>query len=455
MWVGEDSPLPNVRGMRKDVLEACRRLGPTIIRWPGGTPAGVYHWREGVGPRAQRVPALATWQPNLIEPYTFGTHEFIDFCREIGAVPYLNVNVGTGSPEEAANWVEYCNRTGKTRYAALRATNGHQEPFGVKYWGIGNELYNEAAEVGHMNAEQHAQAVIAYAGIMRRIDPDIKIVAGGGYTGDWNSLLLQKAGHTIDFISMHPYYAEDDHYRLVACPLQAEMRMKNWRELIDKFKTQASGGAQLRRVLIAVDEWDSWHGTTGPYYKLQLSDGLFSAGMFHVFLRNCDSVGMANYCDMVNSDPCGMIVTDASRVYIDPMGLAFELYRHHSGTTVLDVKTEVACYDVGEISGMPVNYVPYLDCVATIDEQKGKLYVAAINRHKDQSIRGDVDLKDLGVNTTGVVRELNAPDVTTANDFDSPNEVSVREHSAPIVGPRFDYVFPAHSATLLELSLRR
>jgi alpha-N-arabinofuranosidase len=290
---------------------------------------------------------------------------------------------------------------------------------------------------------------------MRRIDPDIKIVAGGGYTGDWNSLLLQKAGHTIDFISMHPYYAEDDHYRLVACPLQAEMRMKNWRELIDKFKTQASGGAQLRRVLIAFDEWDSWHGTTGPYYKLQLSDGLFSAGMFHVFLRNCDSVGMANYCDMVNSDPCGMIVTDASRVYIDPMGLAFELYRHHSGTTVLDVKTEVACYDVGEISGMPVNYVPYLDCVATIDEQKGKLYVAAINRHKDQSIRGDVDLKDLGVNTTGVVRELNAPDVTTANDFDSPNEVSVREHSAPIVGPRFDYVFPAHSATLLELSLRR
>jgi alpha-N-arabinofuranosidase len=444
--------------MRRDVLEACRRLGPTIIRWPGGTPAGVYHWKEGVGPQAKRVPALATWEPNLIEPYTFGTHEFIDFCGEIGAAPYLNVNVGTGSPEEAANWVEYCNRVGKTRYATLRAFNGHQEPFGVKYWGMGNELYNEA-EVGRMNAEQHAQTVIAYVGIMRRVDSDIKIVAGGDerpncLSDDWNRLLLQNAGHIIDFISMHPYYSEDDHYRLVACPLQAEIMVKNMGELIDKFKTETAGGAQPRRVLIAVDEWDSWHGTAGPYYKLQLSDGLFSAGMFHVFLRNCNRVGMASYCDMVNSDPCGMIVADTNRLYIDPMGLAFELYRHHSGTTVLDVKTEVASYDVGKISGTPVNWVPYLDCVATIDEQRGKLYIATINRHKDQNIRGDVDLRDLDVNKTGIVRELNAPDVTTANDFDSPNEVAVREHSVTVVGPRFEYVFPAHSATLIELSLR-
>jgi len=466
VWVGEDSALANIRGMRKDTLEANRRLGPTVVRWPGGTGAGVYHWMEGIGPQAKRVPALATWRRDMVEPYTFGTYEFIDFCREIGAEPYINVNVGTGSPEEAANWVEYCNRSGKTRYAALRASNDRPEPFGIKYWGIGNELYSPG-EIGHMNPEQHAQAVLAYAGIMRRVDQNIKIVAVGHTgeffgqnTGDeWNRRLLETAGKAIDFISLHRYYHEDDHYRLLACPIQTEIVLGNWRKMIDEYRPKAVVGAKPERVLIAVDEWNSWHGNTGPYYKLPLSDGLFSALMFHVFIRNCDIVGMANYCNLVNSDPCSMIVTNQDRVYINPMGLAFELYRRYTGSTAVHVKAEVDGYDAGKISTagesstMPINHVPYLDSVATIDEQRQKLYLSVVNRHREQDIDCAVELKDLSVNKRGVVRELNAPDATTVNDFDSPNNVTVRERNVAIAVPRFDHVFPAHSATVIELSL--
>lgn len=164
VWVGEDSPIPNTRGLRSDVLEATREMGPTIVRWPGGCPADVYHWLDGVGPRDSRPGSvlMTQWSKGVDETNAFGTDEFVDFCRQTGTEPYINVNVGTGTPEEAANWVEYCNHSGRTKYAALRVENAHPEPFDVRYWGIGNELYGRW-EVGYMKAGDYADAVLAYA----------------------------------------------------------------------------------------------------------------------------------------------------------------------------------------------------------------------------------------------------------------------------------------------------
>lgn len=461
VWVGEDSSLPHVRGFRQDVLDAHRRLSPTILRWPGGSGCQTYHWKEGVGPQAGRVPAR-TWDPDLIEPHTFGTREFIEFCRQIGAEPYVNVNVGTGSAEEAADWVEYCNRSAmtvagssapvKTRYAALREAHGSPAPFGVKYWGIGNELH-EPYEVAQLTADEHARVVLAYSRLMRDANRDIQIVAVG-HTEEWNRVLLQKAGHQIDFLSMHRYYHENDYHRLLACPLHLEAVVKSWRKVIDEPRPALPRNARPRRITVAIDEWNCWHWGLGSYHKSALTDGLFSAGMFHAFLRHCDIIGMANFCNTVNSDPCGMIVTDTNRLYINPMGLAFELYRHHTGNTVLDVETGVEGYDAGEVLGIPLHRVPYLDCVATTDASQRTLFVAVINRHRTQDIRTTVRIDALHVAPTAVVRELNAPEATTVNDLDSPNNVAVKQRPLEGAGRGFDYVFPAHSASIIELSLR-
>jgi len=461
IWVGEDSSIPNTRGLRSDVLKATQEMGPTIVRWPGGCPADVYHWADGVGPRESRpVSALvAHWSRGVEETNAYGTHEFIDFCRKTGAEPYINVNVGTGTPEEAANWVEYCNRTGRTRYTALRVGNAHPEPFDVRYWGIGNEIYG-SWEVGCMTASDYARTVLEYAKVMRMVDPTIKIVAVGHHRRDnWNYPLLKEAGSQIDYLSIHQYYHHEDYYRLVASPLEAEEKLKRLASLIE-----AVGSSQERSTQIAFDEWNVWHADAGPeafYQRLTLQDGLFTAGMFNVFHRMCDSVGMANLCDLVNSGPCGPIVTDEQgRLVVNPMYLVFQLYRHHSGDIALQCEVDVDSYDARDASAGPedavfqeqMKHVPYLDCSATLDEGTGRLCLAVVNRHKDEDIACEIELRDFVPVGNGRIFELNAADVRSANDFDSPGEVGVSERELAEPAQDMAYVFPRHSVTLLEFA---
>ena len=451
IWVGENSSIPNVRGLRKDVLEATKKMGPTIIRWPGGCPADVYHWLDGVGPREERPQTVLPtfWSVDVEETNEFGTHEFIDFCREVGADPYINVNVGTGTPEEAANWVEYCNREGKTKYAIMRVKNGHPEPFNVKYWGIGNELYGWW-EVGHMDAEEHACVAFEYAKVMKMVDPTIKVVAVGCDQDEWNYQLLKKAGRNIDFVSIHKYYRYEDYYTLVACPLEAKKSLERLSNLINAIIDPAE-----REIKIAVDEWNVWHKDAGPrafYQRLTLQDGLFAAGMFHTMHKMCNSVGMANLCDLINSGPCGPIVTNEETLFVNPEYLAFSLYRHHIGDIVLHSSTEVDTYNAGEILNEKIDNVPYLDCLATLSEEKGKLYLAVINRHRDEDIECTIKLRDFRTLNEGEVYELNAEDVMSANDFDSPDNVRITKKKISSVATSFNYIFPRHSATVLEIT---
>lgn len=496
VWVGEDSSTPNLRGLRKDVLQATREMSPTIIRWPGGCPADVYHWFDGIGPREKRPQTLlsAYYSKDVEETNEFGTHEFMDFCRQVGADPYINTNVGTGTPEEAANWVEYCNsgvrssfafllkspeeassRAGtsnhkaRTRFSLMRAENGHPEPFDVKYWGIGNELYGDW-EVGHMNAEKHARTVFEYAKLMRMVDPTIKIIAVGSESEGWNYPLLKNAGDYIDYISVHKYYLIDDYYNLVACPLEAERTFKQITNLIDavapKQRMIPFVRQEREKIKIAVDEWNVWHSEASPpkstiiagYQKLTLQDGLFTAGMFHVLANPFNNIGMACLCNLVNSGPSGPITTNEGTLYVNPQYLVFKLYRHHTGDVVLRSETEVDAYDAeisatGGLFGAPkkIERVPYLDCLATFDEKNEKLYLAVINRHKDQDIECTVNLQGFKTLRKGKIYELNAQDVTSANDFDSPNNVQIGQKKLASLAMPFDYVFIRHSVTVLEI----
>ncbi|MEI6875163.1 MAG: alpha-N-arabinofuranosidase, partial [Spirochaetota bacterium] len=205
---------------RKGLAAAMQKIRPSIIRWPGGCFADGYHWRDGIGPKDQRPirPNLA-WH-NADETNRFGTDEFIAYSRSIGAEPYICANVGSGSPEEAADWVEYCNGTGNTTYAKMRRANGSEQPYGVRYWGVGNEIdeTEHINEIGCLSAEDYARAVREYSKLMRRISSDIKLVAVGSNRGevDWNLTVLEKAGAYMDYIALHGYYGTDDPYSTVA-----------------------------------------------------------------------------------------------------------------------------------------------------------------------------------------------------------------------------------------------
>ena len=451
LWVGEDSDIPNIRGMRKDVIEKFKAIKTPIVRWPGGTPSEYYHWLDGVGPKEDRpetlLPGMCLASPG--EKNQFGTDEFMDFCNLIGAEPYICTNVGTGTPEEAANWIEYCNRNGNTQYAKLRKKYGHAEPYGVKYWGIGNESY-----FWH-TPESYALVVKQYAKIMKTmVDTSISLIAVGlndphiKGADKWNYTVLKEANEFIDYISLHAYYFYDDYYDVVACPLKAEPEIEKLRKMIKELVPANN------RVEISIDEWNIWHKEAKTYnglmQKCTLMDGIYAAGMFHVFHRNCDIVTMANFCDLVNQLPA-IVTNEQGGLYVNPIYLAFELYTNHTGNIVLKSETEVAGYRPSEKVG--VDYTPYLDCSATLSEEKGNIALTVINRHKNKDIETEIYLKDFNPQKKAKVYLLNAKEVTSANDFGETN-VRIKESDFNETGEHFTYTFPAHSVTLLELNAK-
>lgn len=444
VWVGEGSGIPNMRGFRRDVLEAVKAIRPPVLRWPGGNFASGYHWEDGIGRRDMRpVRYDLAWE--AVEPNQFGTHEFIEFCRLVGAEPYICVNTGSGTAEEAARWVEYCNRVDVSHYASLRAANGQGEPFRVKYWGIGNEVYG-SWQIGHVDAGTYAKQVVEFAKLMRRVDHGLKLVAVGCESEEWNHEVLRKSHEAIDYISLHKYYSYEDTLTIVATPLEAERSLRHLAGLIDATVPARRAGT----VKIAFDEWNVWYpearAETGLTEKLTLRDGLFAAGMFHVFHRLCNHVTMANLAQLVNVLPA--IVTSETGIYVNPVYLAFQLYVNHSSEVALRTRTSVETYEAAKLS---LSQVPLLDCSATADHNLSRLYLAGVNRSEAEDIETLVELRGVTPANHAAAHELNARSATSANDFDRPDDVQVRVKSVEGVAERFTYVFPAHSATILAI----
>jgi len=453
LWVGEDSKIPNIRGMRKDVIEKFREIKTPIVRWPGGTPSEYYHWLDGVGPLDKRpktlLPGLCLASPG--ESNAFGTDEFIDFCRLIGAEPYFCANVGTGTPEEAANWLEYCNRDGDTQYASLRKKYGHEKPYYVKYWGIGNESY-----FWH-TPESYVLAVKQYAKIMKTmVDTSISLVAAGFNDphikglDKWNYTILKDANEFLDYISLHAYYFYDEYYDVVSCPFKVQPEIDTMRKMIKELIPEN------KKLEITIDEWNIWHKEAKTYnglmQKCTLMDGIYAAGMFHVFHRNSDIVTMANFCDLVNQLPA-VVTREDGALYVNPIFLAFKLYTNYTGMTKVSCETKSAGYKPSENVG--VDYAPFLDCSATLMNDGNILSLAVINRHKDKAIKTDLDIKGFGFSKQAKVILLNADSVTAANDFGRPESVVLKQSSYKISKNKFVYVFPAHSVTVIQLTKNR
>ena len=360
-WVGPDSSIPNEGGIRLDVVEALRRVRPGVLRWPGGCFADDYHWRDGVGPPADRPRRINIWWGNDIETNQFGTHEFIRLCRLIGAEPYLAGNLGSGTPGELRDWVEYCNFPGDSTLARERAANGSPEPFGVRFWGVGNENWGCG---GNMTPEEYASAYRRHATFLTDFGatPLFLIACGpNGNNHDWTreffatinrvGRFIRRGGGRIQGFAAHYYtdnrdaaagtateHDDDGWHRLLERSLRVEPLIVEQRELLDEVDPE-------RQIGLIVDEWGTWHPPTpghNPRHLWQqntLRDALVAALSLDIFNRHADKLVMTNIAQTVNVLQA-LLLTDGDRLVRTPTYHVYEMFTPHHGAQTLPVTFE-------------------------------------------------------------------------------------------------------------------
>jgi len=470
------SKFSDERGFRTDIIEALKKIRTPMLRWPGGCYADGYHWKNGVGQKDRR-PTTFDYAWDQEETNQFGTDEFINFCRAIGAEPYINVNVGTGTAEEAAQWVEYCNRKGRSCYAKLREENGYSEPHNVMYWGVGNEIYGDWEIGGPMTGAEYAKIFKEFAKLMKRVDPNIKLIAvGNGRDPQFNFDFLKTAGFLTDYISIHSYSYRleslPDYYGAVASPTYAE---KNLINLIHTINLAKVASQWEKRIEISFDEWNAWgwshyrEGNYGPWgkwtrmeendlnHQYTLREAIHTARFLNIFHRYCEYVTMANYSPVVNVR--GAIYVHPDGIVLRPSYHVFDLYVNHSGEISLETQVHSETYDAKRAIlryGTPIELknIPYLDSSATLSETRGKLYLSTVNLHKDQDVECRIKIFNIDVGREAIIRELNGADVSAFNDVNHPDSVEITSKNITECGREFSHVFPAHSVTVMEMEAR-
>jgi len=355
------SPLSDENGFRKDVMAAVKEIRPALIRYPGGNFVSNYNWLDGVGPAAERVPRMElAW--GTLETNQFGTNEFVKYARSIGSEPYISVNMGTGTIEEARRWVEYCNVKEGPYYAELRKKHGYPEPYHIKYWSLGNEM-DGPWQMGHLNAEDYTKKALEAAKLMQRTSPGIKLIAAGssnyrpGADPDhWNETVLRELKDVIDYIALHMYVGNPDsnYYHFVSTPLVLEQRTKIVKGMI----TRAMQGA-IRPgrdpIYIAWDEYNVWYRARGGdagrgkralEERYNLEDALVIAEFLNAFIRNADVVKMANMAQLVNV--IAPIFTNEKGMFKQTIYYPLWLFANHASGTSLDVFVDCKTYETGK-----------------------------------------------------------------------------------------------------------
>ncbi|HEX6448195.1 MAG TPA: alpha-L-arabinofuranosidase C-terminal domain-containing protein [Trebonia sp.] len=450
----EGSPLSDERGFRKDVIEAVRRLRPPVLRWPGGNFVSGYHWTDGIGPKDDRPRRMElAWHTE--ESNRFGTDEFMAFCEAVGAEPFLCLNMGTGTMDEAQAWVEYCNGTGNTEWANKRRENGRQEPYRVRYWGLGNELYGPW-QIGQQSAEDYVKEARQWAKVLTWTDPSIELVSCGenGWS-EWDDTVITGLAEFIRWHSIHIYTGSDDYWGDVLAPHQTERAMRITAALIEKARYQQKISHPIH---IAYDEWNVWFrerdGPAGLEERYTLADALAVATYLHAFIRHAKAVKMANLAQLVNV--IAPIVTGPDGLFLQSIYHPLRLFGDHMGTSALDVHTDSATHEltdseqpdpwphrVGDLGPFPV-----LDTVATMSAD-GKLMISVVNRSPDTDVTAEFRLVGDYSGGPATVEEVNAGAWGDTNSFDRPEAVSVREGTISDFSDGARYTFPAHSHTVI------
>ena len=471
LWVGEDSAIPNTRGLRNDVVAALRRLAPPVIRWPGGCFADDYHWRDGIGPRESRPARVNLWWGEDIESNHFGTHEFIELCRQTGAQPYFVGNVGSGTPGELRDWVEYCNFGGDSALSRERAANGAAEPFAVRYWGVGNENWGCG---GGMEPEEYASAYRRFSTYLRGFGGSAPYLIACGPSGndiDWTLRFFERFRRAlsprIDAFAAHYYARARDHnaehpwsaltgtateydetqwYSQLQLGLQMERLVVQQRAAMDSFDPE-------RRIGLIVDEWGTWHPPTPgrqPRHIWQqntMRDAVVAATTLDIFNRHADKVVMANIAQTINVLQA-MILTDGERMLVTPSGQVYAMYRRHQGGQSLH--TDFECETLSFTSDGAAQELPALAGSASL---KGReLTLSVVNLHHDTPIEAEIRL--VGAQAREVtLNTLAGTDIRAHNDFDSPDRVQPREQTLEVSGSAWTQTFAPASVNVLRVLL--
>ncbi|HUI71864.1 MAG TPA: alpha-L-arabinofuranosidase C-terminal domain-containing protein [Spirochaetia bacterium] len=453
-----ESRLSDESGFRADVVRAVRELRVPVVRWPGGCFVSSYHWTDGVG--ANRRPTFdKAW--HVEDPNTFGTDEFVRWCRKVGAEPYICTNAGTGDPEEMSNWVEYCNgRLG--RWARMRMESGSAQPHDVRYWSIGNENYGDW-EMGAKTAEQWAPFVTESAKMMLYTDPGLKLSAAATADIDWTLPLLRRAGKYLAYASIHKYWDplwvsnEPSSYKeCMMASTDPELVINLTRSIIH------AAGFQGK---IAFDEWNlrGWHhppangvhaGDVAARAKndinstYTMADAVFSACFLNACLRNCDAVEMACMAPLVNAR--GPLFTYDSGIVRRTTYHVLWMYANLLERNVVSTFTESDSLRYDGVSRMKLQgEVPTIDAVATCDDQMQRWRLVLVNRHPTDPLVCRVRLG--GTELAGAVDAtvLSGDDADAYNDIDSPDRVVPTTTRLSFSGGVAS--LPPHSLSVIEV----
>jgi alpha-L-arabinofuranosidase len=445
------SPQADANGFRNDVIEATKALGVSVVRWPGGNFASGYHWEDGIGLKEKR-PHRRDLAWGDIETNEVGTDEWLKFSAATGAEPYICVNMGTGSPEEAKNWVEYCNSKAGLYYSDLRAKNGHAEPYKVNYWGLGNEIDGEW-QMGHKNAEDYGKFALETAKLMKWSDDSIKLIASGSsnYVHDWaewNRTVLNYLHDYIDYISLHHYSNnhDKDHNKFMATTTRVENSIKITEGIINEVRSKYK---MTRPIYIAFDEYNVWYRAYNEqkleeHYNMQ--DALVVALYLNVFVRNAHIVKMANMAQLVNVI-APMMVTDG-KLWLQPIYFPLQLFAENCRGSNLSTLVQCDNYDAGDYKK-----VPYLDVTSVYNEKLEEVVINVVNRHKDRGIETSIINQFGKLDSKGKIAEVNA-NLDDENSSTS-QKVKIQIKEVAVTEGGLTYTFPAHSFTQIKIKIRQ
>jgi len=456
--------------LREGIVETVKELAPPVVRWPGGLFADGYNWEDGIGPVSDRpLRRNRYWSrygpaTRVMDPNAFGSDEYMGLMRELEAQPYVNINFGTGSVTEAARWVAYMNGGEETPEGVRRASCGRREPWGVRTWGIGNEMYGVWA-LGHTKPRDYAARYLEFRRAMEEADPGLEFVAVGAdhyFNKRWNREVLSVAADDIDLLAMHVYLPGPERlagvyaarlrggtagmYRaIVASPVEYERRLRQAVGDIEAVAGRESAPG------IAFDEWNLWWTPAQLLFpRWTLRDALFACGVFHAMHRLAGRVRMANVAQLFNV--LGLITTLGDRVCRTALYYPFLMYANLAQPVALRVSVACESFESPRVGGIPaMSGVPVLDCSATGSDDGKTVVLFVINRDPSDMVNATIEIAGFAPRGQAEISTLDGPSIDAVNTYRDDEIVRVMRKSVDVGEVLPEFVFPPHSATALVL----
>ena len=455
-YVGDKSNIPNIKGMRTDIVEALKKMKIPNLRWPGGCFADTYHWKDGIGDKSKRPTMVNTWWGGITEDNSFGTHEFMELCSQLGCEPFINGNLGSGSPQEMSEWVEYLTHPGISPRAKIRAENGHPEPWKVKYFGVGNENWGCG---GNMKADYYANLYRQYATYLNNYGSNklFKLPATANSTDyAWTETLMKEVPlRMMDALGFHHYsvidwgkkgsateFSEEQYFTIMKRALQIEELIQQHGAIMDKYDPK-------KRLAMAIDEWGGWYDVekgTNPGFLFQqntIRDAILAGATLNIFNNHADRIRLANIAQTVNVLQA-VVLTEGAKMILTSTYHVFEMYNVHQDAVMLplSIKTENYAFGTEKLAAVSAS---------ASRDKAGATHISMVNIDMNKTQTVTINLRGMKARSvTG--RVLTSTKVQDHNTFDMPNKIQpISFTGVKLNGDDLTVTLPPVSVVVLEL----